>query len=70
MSNVLRPGVLVAGEALVDLVISPDGSVEAALGGAPYNTARAASRLGASVAFLGALSVDRFGSLLAQSSLS
>ena len=56
--------IVVVGEALVDLVIAPDGAVEAALGGAPYNTARAAARLGAAVEYTGALSVDRFGSLL------
>lgn len=58
--------ILVIGEALVDLVISPDGAVEAALGGAPYNTARAAARLGADVKFVGGLSDDRFGQLLRQ----
>ena len=56
--------IVVIGEALVDLVIAPDGAVEAALGGAPYNTARAAARLGAAVEYAGGLSVDRFGSLL------
>jgi fructokinase len=56
--------IVVAGEALVDLVIAPDGTVTAALGGAPFNTARAAGRLGSSVQFLGAVSRDRFGSLL------
>ena len=55
----------VIGEALVDLVISPSGDVMAALGGAPFNTARAAGRLGADVAFVGALSTDRFGRDLA-----
>jgi fructokinase len=59
--------IVVAGEALVDLVIQPDGSVTAALGGGPYNTARTCGRLGADVAFLGALSTDRFGSRLAAS---
>lgn len=58
--------ILVAGEALVDLVIEPDGRVTAALGGAPFNTARACGRLGAEVAFLGTLSSDRFGTLLAR----
>ena len=53
------------GEALVDLVVAPDGSVTATLGGAPYNAARAAARLGASTRFAGALSIDRFGALLA-----
>ena len=56
--------IIVTGEALVDLVIEPDGEVTAVLGGAPFNTARAAARLGASVQFLGALATDRFGSLL------
>lgn len=58
--------ILVAGEALVDLVIEVDGSVTAAIGGAPYNTARACGRLGADVAFVGAISVDRFGSMMAE----
>ena len=57
---------LVVGEALVDLVIAPNGTVDAALGGAPFNTARAASRVGADVEFCGALSDDRFGTMLAQ----
>ena len=56
--------IVVAGEALVDLVIEPDGQVAAALGGAPFNAARAAARLGSSVQYFGALSTDRFGSLL------
>ncbi len=56
--------IVVAGEALVDLVIQPDGSVTAALGGAPFNTARTCGRLGAEVAFAGAVSNDRFGSML------
>lgn len=54
----------VAGEALVDLLVAPDGSVRASLGGAPFNTARALGRLGADVRFVGALSDDRFGRLL------
>jgi fructokinase len=57
----MRSMIVVAGEALIDLVISPDGAVVAALGGAPYNTARAAARLGAEVHFVGGLSNDRFG---------
>jgi fructokinase len=57
--------IVVVGEALVDLVIDPSGAVTAALGGAPFNTARACGRLGADVAFVGAVSVDRFGSMLA-----
>lgn len=53
--------IVVAGEALIDLVIDVDGGVTAALGGAPFNTARAAARLGAEVRFAGTLSSDRFG---------
>jgi fructokinase len=56
--------IVVGGEALIDLVIDPDGSVTAKLGGGPFNAARAIGRLGSSVAFLGALSRDRFGTLL------
>ncbi|MEY2959021.1 MAG: hypothetical protein RLZZ01_1589 [Actinomycetota bacterium] len=56
--------IAVIGEALVDLVIDPTGGVTAALGGAPFNAARACGRLGADVAFVGALSNDRFGSIL------
>ncbi|MGZ4722789.1 MAG: PfkB family carbohydrate kinase [Ilumatobacteraceae bacterium] len=56
--------IVVGGEALVDLVIDPDGSVVAKLGGGPFNAARSAGRLGSDVAFLGALSLDRFGILL------
>lgn len=59
--------IVVAGEALVDLVIDTDGSVQAKLGGGPYNVARTIGRLGGSVTFLGAISNDRFGTqLLAQ----
>jgi fructokinase len=56
--------ILVAGEALVDLVVT-DGAILPSPGGGPYNTARALGRLGASVGFLGRLSDDYFGSLLA-----
>lgn len=56
--------VVVAGEALVDLVIGVDGAVTAALGGGPFNVARTIARLGGDVAFLGTLSDDRFGARL------
>jgi fructokinase len=55
--------ILVAGEALVDLVVT-DGAILPSPGGGPYNTARALGRLGASVGFLGRLSHDHFGSVL------
>jgi fructokinase len=56
--------ITVVGEALVDLVLEPDGEVTAALGGAPFNTARTCGRLDAPVCFAGTLSSDRFGNLL------
>jgi fructokinase len=57
--------IVVVGEALVDLVIELDATVSAALGGAPFNTARTCGRLGATVAFVGAVSDDRFGATIA-----
>jgi fructokinase len=56
--------ILVAGEALVDLVVDPAGRVEASLGGGPFNLARAAARLGGEVELLTSLSTDRFGAAL------
>src|SRR3954454_13855830 len=56
--------IVVGGEALVDLVIGPDGGVEAKLGGGPFNAARTIGRLGGAVSFLRAISCDRFGMLL------
>ena len=49
--------IIVGGEALVDLVVDPEGSVEAKLGGGPFNTARTIGRLGSEVTFLGALNM-------------
>jgi fructokinase len=56
--------IVVAGEALIDLLVAPDGRSIAVPGGGPYNTARTIARLGHPVAFLGWLSTDRFGALL------
>ena len=53
--------ITVVGEALVDLVVASDGSIEATPGGAPYNVARACARLGSPVVLLTAVSTDRFG---------
>ena len=65
MTRPAAPGIVVAGEALVDLVVRPDGVVAACLGGGPYNVARTIGRLGGAgpggVQFLGALSTDHFG---------
>ena len=56
--------ILAAGEALVDLVVGFDGSIDAHPGGAPFNVCRTIARLDRSAAFLGALSDDRFGMTL------
>jgi fructokinase len=60
-----HPAVIaVTGEALIDLVVDPDGRVAAQLGGGPFNTARTVGRLGLAPAFLGRLSRDSFGARL------
>jgi fructokinase len=56
--------ITVAGEALIDLIVDPDGHVDPRLGGAGFNTARAVARLGHPTAFLNRLSGDRFGQLM------
>lgn len=56
-----RRVIVVAGEALVDLVVDPDGGIAAIPGGGPYNTARTIARLGQAVTFVGRISTDRFG---------
>jgi fructokinase len=59
-----RPRVVIAGEALIDLIIGQDGSVTPAAGGGQYNAARALARLGGNVEFLGRIGDDWFGKLL------
>jgi fructokinase len=56
--------VVVAGEALIDLVVGTDGRVDAHLGGGPFNAARTMARLGVPTTFFGRLAGDRFGRLL------
>jgi fructokinase len=53
--------IVVAGEALVDLVVGADGELGAHAGGGPFNTARTLSRLEQPVLYLGRISEDRFG---------
>lgn len=57
--------IVVAGEALFDLVLEPGGSLRAHPGGGPFNAARAIGRLGTPVTFLGGISTDAFGRRLA-----
>jgi fructokinase len=61
--------ILAAGEALIDMVVSFDGSIEVHQGGAPLNVCSTIARLGRRAAFLGALSSDRFGRQLASALL-
>jgi fructokinase len=55
--------ILVAGEALIDLVPDTEGaeSLAAHPGGGPFNAARTIGRLERPVSYLGRLSTDRFG---------
>ena len=54
--------ILVAGEALFDLVLhDTEDDLHGHPGGGPFNTARTIGRLDQPVAYLGRLSIDRFG---------
>jgi fructokinase len=53
--------VVVTGEALIDLVLARDGSLDGHPGGGPYNVARTIGRLEQPVSYLGRLSTDGFG---------
>lgn len=57
--------IVIGGEALVDLV-EHDGSLLAMAGGGPFNTAIALGRLDLAVGFLGVISRDAYGQMLAQ----
>ena len=62
------PKLWVTGEALIDFVpiVSGEGRAFAPrCGGSPFNVAKAAARQGADVGFLGAISTDMFGDMLA-----
>jgi fructokinase len=61
------PRVVCCGEALVDMIATDSGGHlwRAVPGGSPYNAALAAGRLGAPTSFLGVISEDRFGRMLA-----
>lgn len=53
--------ITVAGEALIDLLVSDAGEISAHPGGGPFNVARAVARLGRPCQFLGRVSDDAFG---------
>jgi fructokinase len=58
--------ITVVGENVVDLIPAGDGLLRPALGGGPANTAVAAARLGAPVAFAGRFGADAFAAALRQ----
>jgi fructokinase len=58
--------IVVAGEALFDLVLEETEQLQAHPGGGPFNTARTLGRLEQPVSYLGRLSTDRFGTRLRQ----
>ena len=53
--------ITVAGEALMDMLVSDTGEISAHPGGGPFNVARAVARLGRPCQFLGRVSDDAFG---------
>jgi fructokinase len=62
------PRAVVFGEALTDLVQGAPGQWKGYPGGAPWNVARALSRLGVSSAFAGSISTDSLGDEIARQS--
>ena len=58
--------IVVCGEALIDIVADGDGPFWPMPGGGPFNTALALARLEVPTSFLGRLSTDAFGRMLAQ----
>jgi fructokinase len=56
--------IVVAGEALVDVVLDRSGGLIGHPGGGPYNVARTLGRLDEPVVYLGRVSTDRFGARL------
>ena len=56
--------VLVVGEALIDLIVSPDGRITAVPGGGPFNVARTIARLGVRVG--DRVAIQRAGDVIPQ----
>lgn len=56
--------IAVAGEALVDIVLEPDGRTTPHLGGGPFNAARTLGRLGLHPTFIGRVGRDAHGAAL------
>lgn len=53
--------IVVIGESLLDLIVTPTGDTTARLGGGPFTVSRAIARLGQPVMFVGTLSHDSTG---------
>jgi fructokinase len=66
--TMVLPRAVVFGEALTDIVQSAPGQWKGYPGGAPWNVARALSRLGVSSAFAGSVSTDSLGDEIARQS--
>lgn len=64
MTGARERSIVVAGEALIDLVLDDAGALAPHPGGGPFNAARTIGRLEQPVRYLGRLSSDRFGALL------
>jgi fructokinase len=58
------PLIVVAGEALIDLIVRANGEIIPIAGGSPFNSVRAIARLGVPASWIGGLSSDRFGRML------
>lgn len=56
--------IVVAGESLIDMVPTGNGTFRAVPGGGPFNVARTIARLGEPCTYLGSLSTDGFGRIL------
>ncbi|MFW5899139.1 MAG: PfkB family carbohydrate kinase, partial [Jiangellaceae bacterium] len=56
--------IVVAGEALIDLVSEPDGRYRAVPGGSPANVAVGLARLGAPTQLLARIGAGRFGQIV------
>ena len=60
----MTDSLVVAGEALIDVVAAPDGTLVGHPGGGPYTVARSIGRLEQPVSYLGRISTDGFGARL------
>ncbi len=62
----MAASIWVLGEALMDCVAQPDGTLRPYMGGSPFNMARAAALRGAAVGYVNPLSTDLFGQRMLQ----